>query len=140
MEIGGQGTHAPWDMPTAPQYDQELIDIYRTYTDLRSTLHAYIASSAKEAGKGMPIVRPMTFLDRRDRKLRDRWDQYLFGPDLMVAPVWKIGMRQREVYFPRGTWRNFWAPTEKVRGPRTMTVDAPLDRIPVYVRGDAKVP
>ncbi|HXJ33360.1 MAG TPA: TIM-barrel domain-containing protein [Candidatus Eisenbacteria bacterium] len=140
MEIGGKGTHAPWDMPTTPQYDQEMIDIYRTYAELRVTLHAYIVDAAKDAATGMPIVRPMVFLDRRDKKLRDRWDQYMFGPDLLVAPVWKIGERQRKVYFPRGTWRSFWTPTEKVRGPRTMMVDAPLDRIPVYVRGDAKVP
>jgi alpha-glucosidase (family GH31 glycosyl hydrolase) len=88
----------------------------------------------------MPLVRPLVFFDRRDAKLRDRWDEYLFGPDLLVAPVWKSGERRREIYFPKGTWRSYWNPTERVRGPRTTTVDVPLDTIPVYVRGDAQVP
>lgn len=140
MEIGGKGSHAPWDMPTEPHYDQELIDIYKRYTDLRVRLLDYIVDTATQAARGMPIVRPMVFLDRNDPKLRDRWDQYLFGPDLMVAPVWKVGERRRKVYFPRGTWRSFWNAAERVRGPRTRTVEAPLDTIPVYIRGDAHVP
>jgi alpha-D-xyloside xylohydrolase len=140
MEIGGKGTHAPWDMPTEPTFDQELIDIYRRYTDLRVTLHDYIVDAAAEAATGMPIVRPLVFLDRKDKKVRDRWDEYLFGPDLLVAPVWKSGERQREIYFPHGTWRSFWNPDERVKGPRTRTVDVPLDVIPVYIRGDAQVP
>jgi alpha-glucosidase (family GH31 glycosyl hydrolase) len=140
MEIGGKGTHAPWDMPTEPTFDQELIDIYRTYTDLRSTLHDYIVDAAADAATGMPIVRPLVFLDRKDKRARDRWDEYLFGPDLLVAPVWKSGDRQREVYFPRGTWRSFWNSDDVVKGPRTRTVDVPLEMIPVYVRGDAQVP
>ena len=141
MEIGGTGTHAPWDMPTAPRHDDEMIAIYRKYATLRVTLQDYIVAAAREAGaSGMPIARPLVFLDRRDPKLRDLWDQYLFGPDLMVAPVWKVGERRRPVYFPRGRWRSYWDPTERWRGPRTVMVDAPLDTIPVFVRGDAQVP
>ena len=141
MEIGGKGTHAPWSMPTTPQYDQELIDIYKRYANLRATLQPYLVAAAADAGaSGLPIVRPMPFFDRRDPKLRDRWDEYMFGPDLLVAPVWKVGQRSREIYFPRGTWRSYWEPTQTVRGPRTSTVAVPLDTIPVYLRGDAQVP
>jgi alpha-glucosidase (family GH31 glycosyl hydrolase) len=136
MEIGGVGKHAPWSMPTTPTYDQELIDIYKRYTDVRVQLLDYIVSAARDAGSGMPIVRPLVFYDRRDPKLRDRWDEYLFGPDLLVAPVWKVGERTREVYFPKGTWRSYWDPTDRVKGPRTKTVDVPLDAIAVYVRGN----
>jgi alpha-glucosidase (family GH31 glycosyl hydrolase) len=140
MEIGGVGNHAPWNMPTDPTYDQELIGIYKRYTDERVRLHQYIVDAAREAATGMPIVRPLVFLDRKDRKLRDRWDEYLFGPDLLVAPVWKSGERSREVYFPKGTWHSYWDASERVKGPRTLTVDVPLDTIPVWVRGDATVP
>src|SRR5262249_18265340 len=140
MEIGGVGAHAPWHMPTDPTYDQELIDIYKRYTDERVRLHPYIVDAARDAASGMPIVRPLVFLDRKDRKLRDRWDEYLFGPDLLVAPVWKSGERRREIYFPKGAWRSYWDPTQKEHGPRTRMVDVPLDVIPVYVRGDAQVP
>src|SRR5262249_40068522 len=146
MEIGGTGslsdpgTHAPWDMPTEPHYDQEMIDIYRRYTKLRQTLQPYVVGAAREAATGMPIVRPMPFADRKDRKLLDRWDQYLFGPDLLVAPVWKIGERQRAVYLPRGRWRSYWDRSQTFRGRRTVTVDVPLDTIPVFVRDGAEVP
>ena len=67
-------------------------------------------------------------------------DQYLFGPDLLVAPVWKVGERQRTVYLPRGKWRSHWDRSQTFRGRRTVTVDVPLDRIPVFVRDGAEVP
>src|SRR5262245_8387179 len=69
MEIGGVGTHAPWDMPTDPRYDQELIDIYRRYTRLRHALQPYVVEAAAGAATGMPIVRPMPFADLKDRRL-----------------------------------------------------------------------
>jgi alpha-D-xyloside xylohydrolase len=140
MEIGGVGRHAPWSMPTTPALDTELIDIYRRYTTLRETLQPYIVAAAAEAAQGMPIVRPMPFEDQKDRRLRDRWDQYLFGPDLLVAPVWKVGERTREVYLPRGRWRNYFDPSQVVDGPTTLTVDVPLDAIPVFARDGAVVP
>jgi alpha-D-xyloside xylohydrolase len=137
MEIGGQGERAPWRMPTDPTFDTEMIDIYRTYTTLRETLQPYIVTAAAEAATGMPIVRPMTFEDPSDRRLLDLWDQYMFGPDLLVAPVWRVGQRSREIYFPRGTWRSYWNPTEAYTGRRRVTVDVPLDAIPVFVRDGA---
>ena len=140
MEIGGKGTHAPWAMPTTPAYDQELIDIYVRYTQLRHALQPYIVAAAADAATGLPIVRPMPFVDRTDRRLRDLWDEYLFGPDLLVAPVWHVGDRSRKVVFPRGKWRSYWDANETWTGPRTVTVDVPLDTIPVYVRDGAVVP
>jgi alpha-D-xyloside xylohydrolase len=140
MEIGGTGTHAPWNMPTTPAYDQEMIDVYRRYTQLRATLQPYVVAAAADAAVGMPIVRPMPFLDRKDPALGDLWDQYLFGPDLMVAPVWKVGQRSRDVYFPKGTWRSYWDPTRTWRGPGRATFDVPLDTILVFERDGAAVP
>jgi alpha-glucosidase (family GH31 glycosyl hydrolase) len=140
MEIGGVGAHAPWDMPTTPAYDTEMIDIYRRYTQLRHRLQPYIVAAARDAATGVPLVRPMPFADRRDRRLEDLWDQYLFGPDLLVAPVWKVGQRQRTVYLPAGTWRSYWDPSQVWEGRRTITVDVPLDAIPVFVRDGAAVP
>jgi alpha-glucosidase (family GH31 glycosyl hydrolase) len=140
MEIGGKGTHAPWDMPTEPRYDAELIEIYRRYTRLRHRLQPYIVAAARDAAAGLPLARPLVFFDRRDRKLRDLWDQYLFGPDLLVAPVWRSGQRARSVYLPRGRWRSFWNEDEKYRGPRVVSVPVPLDTIPVFIRGEAPAP
>jgi alpha-D-xyloside xylohydrolase len=141
MEIGGKGQRAPWDMATDPSYDQEMIDIYRRYTQLRVTLHDYIVTAARQAGEtALPIARPLVFAYRDDANVKDRWDEYLFGPDLLVAPVWKVGQRSRDVYFPTGTWRDYWNRSQSYTGPGSVTIDVPLDIIPVFVRGDAQVP
>ena len=140
MEIGGKGTHAPWNMPTTPTFDAEMIDVYRRYVEVRHALQPYIVASAAEAAIGMPIVRPMPFADRTDRALADRWNQYLFGPDLLVAPVWRIGERSRAVRFPRGRWRSYWDAAQTFVGPSTASVEAPLETIPVFVRDGASVP
>jgi alpha-glucosidase (family GH31 glycosyl hydrolase) len=140
MEIGGHGTHAPWNMDTSPNYDTEMIDIYRRFTQLRATLQPYIVAAAADAAVGMPIVRPMPFVDRKDPHLADRWDEYMFGPDLLVAPIWKVGQRSRAVYFPKGTWRGYFDPTLVVTGPRTATFDVPLGEILVFERDGAVVP
>ncbi|MCW5891403.1 MAG: hypothetical protein KIT14_12750 [bacterium] len=140
MEIGGDGSHAPWDMPTEPRYDPELVAIYQRYTRLRATLKPYVVAAAAAAATGMPIVRPMPMVDRRDRRLRDLWDQYLFGPDLLVAPVWRRGQTRRAVYLPRGRWRDYWDRSRVHEGRRWIGVDVPLDAIPVFVRDGAEVP
>ena len=127
-------------MPTTPAFDQEMIDIYRRYTTLRATLQPYIVAAARQAATGLPIVRPLPFLDRHDPKLADRWDEYLFGPDLLVAPVWKVGERGRLVYFPKGRWRSYFDRTQSYRGRRTVKFPVPLDTVLVFEREGATVP
>jgi alpha-glucosidase (family GH31 glycosyl hydrolase) len=82
----------------------------------------------------------MPFESRKDRRLKNLWDQYLFGPDLLVAPVWRVGERSRTVYFPRGTWRSYWDSSQTFTGPKTVAFDVPLDRILVFARDGAVVP
>ena len=140
MEIGGKGPHAPWDMPTDPAHDDEMIDIYRRYVRLHHDLIPYTRRAAAEAARsGLPIARPLVFAYPDDPLVADRWDQYLFGPDLLVAPLWRDGARSREVYLPRGRWEDFWDRSRVYTGPTTITVDAPLDLIPVFARAGAKV-
>ena len=141
MEIGGVGTHAPWDMPTEPAYDEEMIAIYRRYTTFRERLQPYLVAAARDAAAtGLPLVRPLVFDWPDDPAVGDLWDEYLLGPDLLVAPVWRTGQRAREVYLPAGSWRSLWDESQRHEGPVTLTVDAPLDTIPVFVRGDAPAP
>jgi len=135
MEIGGEGTHAPWDMPTDPAYDEELIEIYRRYVQLHHDLQPYFAAQANAAASsGMPISRAMVFDYPDDPALVDRWDQFLCGPHILVAPVWRSGERSREVVLPEGAWEWLWDRSVTYTGPTTVTVDAPLDTIPVFVR------
>jgi alpha-D-xyloside xylohydrolase len=67
-------------------------------------------------------------------------DQYLFGPDLLVAPVMEAGLTQRPVYLPAGAqWTNAWN-GEKFDGGQTIVVDTPLEIIPLFLRDGAKLP
>jgi alpha-D-xyloside xylohydrolase len=140
MEIGGTGSHAPWDMPTEPRFDQELIEIYARYVTLHHDLIPYIAAQADVASsQGLPIARAMIFDFPDDARFADSWDQYMLGPDLLVAPVWKIGARERQVLIPEGTWHLYWDQTQSWTGPTTITVSAALDTLPLFVREGARV-
>jgi alpha-D-xyloside xylohydrolase len=138
MDIGGVGNHAPWNMPTDPNYDPEVIDIYRDYVTIHHELADYIweyAQSSKE--NGHPLSRPLVFDYPDDPKVADMWDEYFFGPDILVAPVWEVGLRQRDVYIPEGEFVNFWDTSMTVVGPTTVAMPTPFDKIPVFVRKGA---
>jgi alpha-D-xyloside xylohydrolase len=75
-----------------------------------------------------------------DPKVADLRDEYLFGPAILVAPVHEQGATTREVYLPAGVdWYNFWT-GERSRGGQTLTVDAPIDRLPLFVRAGSIIP
>jgi len=141
MEIGGGGAHAPWNMPTQPAYDPDMIDIYRTYVTLHHELLPLIYSLALEThASGHPIARPLIFDYPNDPNAADLWDEFLLGHDLLVAPVWHTGDRSRTVYVPQGTWIDYWDPGSRVQGPQMVTAKAPLDRLPMYVRAGGILP
>ena len=67
-------------------------------------------------------------------------DEYMFGPSILVAPVTEQGVTSRSVYLPSGTdWYNYWT-NERVHGGQTVTVAAPIDTIPLFVRAGAILP
>src|SRR5262249_13316997 len=67
-------------------------------------------------------------------------DEYMFGPALLVAPVVEQGATTRKVYLPAGTdWYNYWT-NEKVHGGQTISVQAPIDTIPLFVRAGSILP
>lgn len=150
MEIGGglrigngtDGPHAPWDMPTDPQYDQEMIGIYRYYTWLHHELVPYSYSEGVRANQtGHPIATPLVFEYPDDAAVGDLWDEYLYGPWLLVAPLWQDGARSRDVYLPTDAWTDFWDDDQYLVGPLTLPdVSVPLDRLPLYIRLGAIVP
>jgi alpha-glucosidase (family GH31 glycosyl hydrolase) len=75
-----------------------------------------------------------------DPKVADISDEYMLGPAFLVAPVTVQGATSRDVYLPAGTdWYNFWTGKRETGG-RTITVDAPIDTIPLFVRAGSIVP
>jgi alpha-glucosidase (family GH31 glycosyl hydrolase) len=75
-----------------------------------------------------------------DPNVLDRRYEYMFGPAFLVAPVYEQGQTTREVYLPAGTdWYNYWT-NERLHGGQTVTVNAPIDTLPLFVRAGAIVP
>ena len=89
----------------------------------------------------VPPMRPL-FLDpeySQDPNARSLVDQWLVGPNLLVAPVVERGTRTRTIYLPKGEWTEIR--TERIyRGPLRVTVDAPLDEVPLFAREGAIIP
>lgn len=104
---------------------------------LRENLRPYIMEQMKLASeKGLPPMRPVFFDFKDDPKAAEVEDQFLFGPDIMAAPVTRYEVRSRDVYLPAGTeWTDAWT-GKKLQGGQVVKADAPIEHIPVYVRGD----
>lgn len=121
-------------------YGEENYEILKKYILLREELKPYIKELMKEAHeKGTPVIRTLFYEFPKDEKAWDIEDEYLFGADVLVAPVMYEGMRKRNVYLPIGArWKN--AHTQEVfAGGQTIEVDAPLDVIPVFLREGGRV-
>ncbi|MCZ7527482.1 MAG: hypothetical protein M5U14_14505 [Acidimicrobiia bacterium] len=135
MRFHGKGRMMPWNMPTEPTFDEEMLGIYRRYVVLHHALGDYLYGLAERAHEtGAPIARPLVFDFPDDPRVGDLWDQWMLGPDLLVAPVWESGARRRPVYVPAGTWVDFWDRDRVVVGPADLDEPVPLDRVPLFVR------
>jgi alpha-D-xyloside xylohydrolase len=108
---------------------------------LRERLKPYILAQMKCASDtGVPPMRPLFVDFPADAEAWAVDDEFLFGWDILVAPVLEGGQRQRSVYLPSGaTWRDAWS-NQRHTGGRRLDAEAPLERIPVYLRGDADLP
>ena len=129
------------DKPTEPwRYGDRVEDIVRDVVRLRYRLMPYVYTLAWQNHRsGIPLARPLFFADPSDERLHEVEHSYLFGKSLLVAPVLQDSARTRSVTLPEGTWINYWT-DEALEGGRTVTVDAPLDQIPLFVKGGAILP
>ena len=116
-------------------FGEENYEILKNYLKLREKMKPYIREQMEAAHeKGTPVMRPLFYDFSDDTKSWDIEDQYMFGPDVMVAPVMYENMRVRDVYLPEGSeWVNHWT-GETFQGGQSVSVDAPLQQIPVFTR------
>ena len=128
----------PWEIAPEGHPAYESI-VY--YTKLRYALMPYIYSLAgKTWFEDYTIMRPLVMDFMADAQVRNIGDAYMFGPSFLVAPVYEYGARSREVYFPDCEgWYDFYT-NEFIAGGRSEVVDAPYDRMPLYVRAGSIVP
>jgi alpha-D-xyloside xylohydrolase len=122
-------------------FGEEAYGIITDLLHLRERLRPYVMQQMRIASQtGLPPMRPLFVDFPEDPQAWEVEDAFLFGPDILVAPVVEEGARERGVYLPAGThWCDAWT-GERIEGGRRITAPAPLDRIPVYTRGDAQVP
>jgi alpha-D-xyloside xylohydrolase len=122
-------------------YGHQAEPILEKYLRLRYQLMPYIYSLGYRTWlTGAPFMRALPLDFPADPKVADIGDEYMFGPAFLVAPVTGQGAASRQVYLPAGTdWYNYWT-SERVKGGQTITVDAPIDTIPLFVRAGSIVP
>jgi alpha-D-xyloside xylohydrolase len=122
-------------------WGEEIQGILTHYLLLRERLRPYVMGLMETYSRtGAPPMRPLFFDFPDDPDAAAVEDSYMFGPDLLVAPVLHYQARTRSVYLPAGaTWTDVWT-GEQWPGGRTIEVDVPLDRIPLFTRDGAKLP
>jgi alpha-D-xyloside xylohydrolase len=122
-------------------YGEENYEIMKEYILMRERLRPYIRDCMEEAHeKGTPVMRTMFYEFPEDSICWTADTQYMFGADILVAPIFELGQRSREVYLPKNQlWKN--AKTNEVfQGGQTVAVDAPINEIPLFIREEKNHP
>jgi alpha-D-xyloside xylohydrolase len=122
-------------------FGDEAYGIIKDYMRLRESLRTYIQQHMGIASEtGLPLMRPLFVDFPSDPAAYDVEDQFMFGPDYLVAPILEQDAVSRIVYLPAGsTWTDAWNGMV-FEGGRRVKVKAPLAVIPVFMRGDAVLP
>ncbi len=132
----GTRPHEPWAL------GPEVEAICRRYLQLRYQLLPYFYNLFYQAAQtGAPVLRPLVWHYPHDAATFNLNDQFLLGPDLLVAPVLAPGLHARAVYLPEGQWYR-WdrGVTLPLHGPGHIVAEAPLEELPLFVRGGAILP
>ncbi len=133
-EVGGGMCHsgAPNEVYS---YGDKCEKLFTNYINVRQKLIPYIKQAVIEANKnGTPIMKPLFFDFNDDEKCWDIEDEYLFGHDLLVAPIYEYKKRKRKVYLPKGEiWINIYN-GEESEGGISIDVDAPIEQIPLFCK------
>ena len=140
-QMGLLFSHARAHGHTAPRepwaYGEPALSIFRRYAQLRYRLLPYLYAAARRATDGAPLARPLVYDHPSDRTTWHIDDEYLLGPDLLVAPMFKPAGR-RAIYLPEGGWYDFWT-DQRFDGAHWITYEAELETLPLFVRAGAVV-
>lgn len=131
----GGGPNEAWS------FGEDAYQIIKEYMLLRERLRPYVMEQMEITHKtGLPLMRPLFMDFPFDATCWEVEDEYMFGSNLLVAPVVEPDACERKVYLPTSsTWRDAW--TEQVYpGGQWLTVETPLERIPLFLRGEACLP
>ncbi len=126
--------HEPW------RFGAFYEDIIRRYLKLRYRFLPFLYTALEEAHRtGVPMFRPLLLNYQNDPDTLSIDDEFMIGSDLLVAPILAPGVTGRLVYLPEGTWYDYWT-GHQLAGGQMIHADAPLQTVPLYVRGGAIIP
>ncbi len=133
--VGWVGDKEPW------AFGEEYTKINRATVELRYRFLPYIYTLFREHEKsGAPVMRPLWYEFPNDKQTYLVSDQFMVGPDILVAPVIRDGMRTRGVYLPEGAeWIDWWS-GETFESGKTHYINVALDRFPIFVKRGAVIP
>ncbi|MCL6570922.1 MAG: glycoside hydrolase family 31 protein [Bacillus sp. (in: Bacteria)] len=122
-------------------FGPEVEKISKKYIEMRYQLLPYLYNAFHDATvTGKPVQQPLVYHFQEDPNTYNISDQYMFGDNMMLAPVINEGQTSRKVYLPQGqTWVDFKTKAE-YQGGQTITVDAPLDTMPIFVKKNSIIP
>ena len=142
------------DEPRPTVLDPGVLPVWRRYSQLRTRLYPYVAGSQDEyIESGLPLMRHMVLAAPDEPWLASVVSQYLFGADLLVAPVAVAGATRQVAFLPAGAWVEWWpsvtmsdeggivlGAATRHEGGRGVIVGAPLEEIPLFVRSGSVIP
>ena len=115
--------------------------MFKKYAKLHVQFFPYMYTLVKEGKeKGIPVARSLYLHYPNDLNTILIKDQFMLGDRVMVAPIIDSGAVNRNVYFPAGTWYDFWTGTIAANGPTNLSVSAPLDHLPIFVKEGTILP
>lgn len=137
---GGPPETATFTPDPAELHNAQVEPICRKYLELRYRLLPYLYTVVRDAQEtGMPIMRALWLHHADDPAAVACGDEYLWGRDLLIAPVFEKGATTRRLYLPKGDWYDFWT-NERVAGGREIERPVDLATFPIYVRASAAIP
>jgi alpha-glucosidase/alpha-D-xyloside xylohydrolase len=137
---GGPFESGNWRADPAELRNPDVEPICRKYLELRYRLLPYLYTAVRDATEtGMPVIRALWLHHPDDPAAVAEGSQFLWGRDVLVAPVVEKGATSRRVYLPRGAWLDYWT-GERVEGGRAIDRAVDLATVPLYVRAGAVVP
>jgi len=133
--VGWVKNKEPWE------FGDDFTKINRSTIELRYKFLPYLYTLFREHERtGQPVMRPLWYEFPGDKRTYLINDEYMVGGDVLVAPAVKEGMTRREIYLPAGAeWVDWWTGV-KLEGGKAHTLDAPLDRVLIFVRAGAVIP
>jgi alpha-glucosidase len=130
----GAPAQEPWS------FGSEVESVARRMLALRYALLPYWYQALVAATRtGVPVVRPLWFEFPSDDEASKHDDEFFIGPSLLAAPVISANVTERDVYLPAGTFYEYYTGAS-YRGPTTVSMPAPLGRVPLFVRAGAVLP